>query len=192
MYSPKCSQYSILTIVTEFGSHTSMTPLVLSLSVLCICVCTGKEGYMQVALWLIFCHTPCTGVAAQNCAAPELEGGSMTISVGTTVYLNGSTEGTLTTVQCFWNGSNGTVYTEEDSSLPSNITATQPVYLTLTVTALGDGSGEVYCNSTCSYNESDLQNISNSIFIKIVTGKFTPCAGKDTMHIAQVSCVTEH
>ena len=88
-----------------------------------------------------------------------------TLSVGTTVSINGSSQ--ESPVQCFWNGSNDTVHVELNS------TAAIPVALTVTVTALGEGSGELYCTSTCTGLGVD--NMTNSIFLN-VTGEQALCS----------------
>ena len=101
------------------------------------------------------------GVVAQDCPPPVLDEPHMTtLSVGTTVFINGSSP--ESPVQCFWNGSNDTVHVVLNSTA---------VNFTVTVTALGEGSGELNCNSTCT--GSDVDNTTNSIFFN-VTGEYAP------------------
>lgn len=133
---------------------------------------------------------PCTGVvaqAAQYCPAPVLDGPNMiTVPVGTTEHVYGCSESD--SVECYWNGSYGAVYTQNNSTLPSSKSTQGDIIIT--VTALGEGSGEVHCISACIGLE--LQNTSNSITVT-VTGKHALCccARVQARTHAHGACVTE-
>ena len=100
----------------------------------------------------------------------------ITVPVGTTGHIYGSSENG--SVVCYWNGSDGTVYTHNNGILPSSTTSQGNI--TIDVTALGEGSGEVHCISTCRGLEP--HNTSNSIIVT-VTGKhilLCMCTGENT------------